>query len=147
MYPSYSSLRKSGMYLLYLHNLFKSILHKKLIWIKKLLPRQQARSCCHLFIKYPRKHKAENKTIQFTSFCNEKFIKLCTYVWEKSFDSYSVNNSSALQKTQLQYRRLKKKQNKTLFDQSCNFLFQNKKNPQRVLKKRKKQLKSYIYTV
>lgn len=33
---------------------------------------------------------------------------ISTYVWEKSFDSYSVNNSSALQKTQLEYKFYKK---------------------------------------
>lgn len=41
--------------------------------------------------------------------CNEKKKAISTYVWENSFDSYSVNNSSALQKTQLEYKFYKEK--------------------------------------
>lgn len=36
-----------------------------------------------------------------------------TYVWENSFDSYSVNNSSALQKTQLEKKKLSEKYSQT----------------------------------
>jgi hypothetical protein len=42
-----------------------------------------------------------NNVYTYEQMNREKKIKQRTYVLENSFDSYSVNNSSALQKTQL----------------------------------------------